>query len=768
MMKTTLHRSRAVRVRRPARRCSAALLVLLLLPSVPTLAQDTTALTLDALFSRFEFRGQPFGPARWLRDDGYTTLERAPEVPGGRDLVRYDVETGEREVLVPAAALIPEGRERPLGIADYEWSPDHARLLIFTNTRRVWRFNTRGDYWVLDRESGQLRQLGRDRPEASLMYAKFSPDGSKLGYVSENDLYVEDVATGEVTRLTVDGSRTILNGRFDWVYEEEFMLGSRRGADGWRWSPGGRRIAYWQLDASGVGEFLLINNTDSLYSFTIPVQYPKAGTTNSAARVGIVSVDGGETTWLEIDADPRNTYIARLEWAGNRNSVTIQHMNRLQNTNQVMLGDARTGAVRTIHTERDEAWLDPVDDWRWYDGGERFLWMSERDGWRRVYLMERDGGQPTAITPPNLDVIAIEAVDDDDGWLYYAASPENATRRYLYRVRLDGSLRAERLTPDDTPGWHTYQISPGAEWAIHRYSTFDTPTVIDLIELPQHTVERTLVDNADLRERVAGVLQETAFFQVETDDGVTLDGWMIEPDEFDPSRQYPVFFYVYGHPWGQTVLDRWGGTQMLWHHYLAQQGYLVMSLDNRGTPAPRGRAWRKAAYKRVGIVSARDQAAGVRAIAERFPFVDTARIGIWGWSGGGSLTLDCLFRYPEVYHTGIAVASVPDYRFYDTIYQERYLGLPDQDAEAYRENSPITYADRLEGNLLLVHGTGDDNVHYQGVETLINELVAHNKAFSMMAYPNRSHGIYEGRGTTRHLYGLMTRYLLEHLPPGAR
>jgi dipeptidyl-peptidase-4 len=736
-------------------------------PALP--AQQVDSLDLDRIFSRFEFFGERFGPARWLEDGTYTTLERSEEVQEAREIVRYDPATDEREIMVAASLLVPEGQERALSISNYRWSEDGTKLLIFTNTTRVWRFNTMGDYWVLDLASGNLRQIGMDRPESSLMYAKFSPDGSRVGYVSENNLYVEDLESGDVVQLTDDGSVTILNGRFDWVYEEEFFLGSRFGADGWRWSPDGRKIAYWQLDAEGIGVFLMINNTDSLYSYTIPVQYPKAGTTNSAARLGIVPADGGETTWLQIEADPRDTYIARMMWADNSDEVMIQHLNRLQNTNRVMLGSARDGSVRTILTETDEAWTDAIDDVYWLDGGERFTWMSERDGWRRMYVVSQDGADIRPVTPPRADVMSVQLLDDEGGWLYYIASPGEPTRRFLYRVSLDGSMRAERVSPEDMPGWHGYQIAPNGQWAFHTYSTFETPAVISLVTLPDHGVQKTLVDNAELRAKVEAVKHvPTEFFRVDVGDGLILDGWVMKPNDFDPSKRYPVLFYVYGEPWGTTVADRWGGTQLMWHQYLTQLGYLVMSIDNRGTPVPRGREWRKIVYRQIGVISSEDQANAVKAVADSFPYVDANRIGIWGWSGGGSSTLQAMFRYPDIYSTGIAVASVPDQRYYDTIYQERYMGLPSDNAADYEKASPITYADGLEGNLLIVHGTGDDNVHFQGAEALINKLIESNKHFTMMAYPNRSHGIYEGRGTRRHLYGLMTRYLQENLPAGGK
>jgi dipeptidyl-peptidase 4 len=731
-------------------------------------AQQGDSLSLDRIYASPEFYARGAGQVRWLRDGGYTVLQRSETVEGGQDIVRVDPRTGDRTVLVSARQLVPSGAEAPLAVEDYRWSDDGTKLGVFTNGRRVWRSNTRGDFWVLDRASGRLRQVGADRPASSLMYAKFSPDGTRVGFVSENDLYVQDLASGAVTRLTADGSRTILNGRFDWVYEEELFFFAPDGADGWRWSPDGTRIAYWQLDASGVRDFLLINNTDSLYSFTIPIQFPKAGTTNSAARIGVVPAAGGRTVWLQVPGDPRENYLARLAWAANSDEVVVQHLNRLQNTLTVMLGDARTGAVRTILADRDSAWLDAVDDLLWLEGGKAFTWLSDRDGWQRLYVVNRDGSGARAVTPPETDVIGVRLIDEQGGWVYYYAAPNDPTRRYLFRARLSGDVRVERLTPD-TPGWHGYQISPDARFAVHTYSNRTTPTVTTIVELPSHTAIRTLQDNAALRETAAHVMPGTsAFFRVRTVDGIVMDGWVQTPGDFDPSKRYPVLFHVYGEPAGQTVTDQWGGVQQIWHQYLADKGYLVMSLDNRGTPAPRGRAWRKSVYQKMGRVNSRDQAMGVLAVIDSFPYVDRTRVGIWGWSGGGSSTLNALFRYPDIYHTGMAVAPVPDLRYYDTIYQERYTGHPATSPEAYEQGSPITFAHQLKGNLLLVHGTGDDNVHYQGTEALINKLIEHGKQFSMMAYPNRSHGIFEGPGTTRHVFGLLTKYLEEHLPAGGR
>ncbi len=723
--------------------------------------RDASLLTLDRIFNSREFLPDFFGPARWLSDgSGYTTLESSPDGLG-REMVRYDPATGEREVIVPISYLTPTGESSPLSIADYSWSPDGTRLLIFTNTQRVWRRNTRGDYWLLELDPWKLHKLGGDMDPAHLMFAKFSPDGDRVAYVYKNDVYVEELSDGQITRLTEDGSETLINGTSDWVNEEEFDL-----RDGFRWSPDGERIAYWQFDIEGVSEFQLLNNTDSLYPKITSFPYPKAGEQNSGVRIGIVAAAGAETRWLEFEGDPRNHYIPRMEWAAGSDEVVVQRMNRLQNTNQVVLGDAETGDIRTVLTEADKAWVDVVDDLHWLDGGRYFTWISERDGWRHVYLVSRTGGEAKLITPGEFDVISVQRVDESGGWLYYIASPENPTQRFLYRMRLDGSGKPERLTPKDEGGTNRYQVAPDARWALHTRSSFGEPATVQLVSLPEHEGVRTLVDNAGLRAQVDSLARGPSdFFRVEISEGVALDGWQMKPPDFDPTNQYPVLFYVYGEPWGQTAADSWDGARYLWHLYLTQQGYVVMTVDNRGTPAPRGREWRKIIYRRIGVLAASDQARAVREITE-WPYVDPGRIGIWGWSGGGSMTLNAMFRYPDLYHAGLAVAPVPDIRLYDTIYQERYMGLPHDNAWDYEQSSPITFASRLEGSLLLVHGTGDDNVHYQGTEELINVLIESNKQFTMMAYPNRSHGIFEGRGTTLHLFTLLTEFLKESLPPG--
>ncbi len=759
-------------------------LFLMMPPAIVPAAEEETAdpgiLTLERIFTDEEFEAEKFGPARWLEDgSGYTTLEESEnqadvddDPEGGeddedrkaKDIVRYDPQTGGRRILVASKRLIPEGESEPLEIKNYSWSDDGKKLLVFTNSKRVWRTNTRGDYWVLDLQTWDLRKLAPDAEASTLMFAKFSPDGKRVAYVREMNIYVQNLKTARIRQLTKDGGGNIINGTSDWVYEEEFHL-----RDGFRWSPDGKYIAYWQFDTEGVREFHLINYTDSLYPEITSFQYPKVGETNPACRVGVISSTGGKTRWFEPEADSRNHYIPKMQWMEDSKTIVFQRLNRLQNTNEVTLGDARRGRMIEMMVERDDAWLDVGDDLKWLEDGRSFTWLSERDGWRHLYLISDLGKKTTCLTPGEFDVISVQSVDEDRGWVYYIASPDNPTQRYLYRSPLDGSGKVERITPADQTGTHSYQISHDSKWAFHTHSSFSVPPTKDLIRLPGHQSVRTLVENSDLREKLDEIERGAdEFFRVDIGDGVLLDGWCIKPPDFDPEKKYPLFFYVYGEPAGQTVLDKWAGQRYLWYQMLAQQGYIVMSVDNRGTPAPRGRQWRKCVYRQIGILASADQAAATRAIIKARPYVDADRIGIWGWSGGGSMSLNAIFRYPELYHTAMAIAFISNQRFYDTIYQERYMGLPDDNEEGFKNGSPITFAHQLKGNLLIIHGTGDDNCHYQSCAALINELVKHNKYFSMMAYPNRTHSIKEGEGTRRHLYELLTRYLKEHLPPGPK
>jgi dipeptidyl-peptidase-4 len=723
---------------------------------------------LDAMFNRGEYRARSVQFAWQNEGEIYTILEPSAKSKG-TDIVGYDTATGKRTVLVTAAQLTPLEKSSavagPLPVDGYSWSADRRKLLIFTNSQRVWRENTRGDYWVFDESAGKLAKLGGDAPESSLMFATFSPDSTRVAYVRANNLYVEDLATAKITELTEDGSADIINGTSDWVSEEE--LGLR---NCFRWSPDGQSIAFWQFDQSGVGEYTLINDTAAEYPRTTPYKYPQPGTTNSSVRAGVVSAAGGPAHWIKLDGDPRQHYIAQMEWAGNSKQVMLEYLDRLQQDDKLMLADADNGEARLFFEDTDKAWVDqePLQWIRAAAGKEPdLLWISERDGWRHAYRIDRSTGEARLLTSFKADVMSVEGMDADGGWVYFLASPDDPVRRYLYRSRLDGQGVPERVTPPDAAGSNTYDIAPNGHWASHTLSSFISPPRIEIVSLPGHKASRTLEDNHQLEKKAAAILSgPPEFFKVKVANGATLDGWMMKPPDFDPSKKYPVLTYVYGEPGGVTVRDAWGNLRNLFHGLIAQQGYLVISFDNQGTPAPKGRDWRKSIYGAVGVLSAAQQGQAIQELARERGYIDTTRMAIWGWSGGGSNTLNVMFRDAGVYSTGIAVAPVADESHYDTIYQERYMGLPEKNKQGYHDGSPINFAQNLEGHLLVVHGSGDDNVHYQGTELLINKLVALGKPFDFMDYPNRTHAISEGEGTAFHLFSLITRYLEEHVPPG--
>src|SRR5215469_484460 len=759
-----------------------AILLMICLTVAPAFlgAQQKPAPKSDFLRRAFltdEFATHYPGPSRWLNGgEAYTTVEPSSAVKNAADLVRYGTDSGKREVLVAASDLTPPGAKSPIMIEGYDWSKDNQRLLIYTNSQRVWRQSTRGDYWVYDLAAKTLHKLGGDATASTLMFAKFSPDASKVAYVRSNDLCVEDIASGAIMQLTRDGSDTIVNGTSDWVYEEELDI-----RDGFRWSPDGTKIAYWQFDTSTVRNFALIYDVGGPYDVVTQIPYPQfgvyplvkqvripqPGTRNSTVRIGVVPAAGGETRWLQVTGDPEKSYIARMEWAGDSNSIVVQHLNRRQDTNEVVLADAITGATKVVHTDHDKAWVDVVDEVRWLHSGKDFLWLSEQDGWRHVYLNSRDGSQVKLVTRGPYDVTEVVRTDPAEQWLYFMASPDDPIRRYLYRTKLDGSGSPERLTPANQPGVHAYEVSPNSQWAIASWFTIDSPPTFTIEHLPDMRAGRTLEDNSALRAKLKDLFaRPTEFLKVDIGEGVVLDAWMIKPKEFDPAKKYPVLVYIYGEPAGQTVVDAWDGEGGLFHRHVAQEGYIIVSVDNRGTPAPRGREWRKIIYGSVGVLSSKEQAAALRKLEQTYSFLDRERVAIWGWSGGGTNTLNLMFRSPDLYKVGMSVAPVPDQRLYDTIYQERYMGLPQENTSGYRSGSAINFADGLQGHLLIVHGSGDDNVHFQGTELLVNRLVELGKPFDFMDYPGRTHSLSEGGGSHYHLFSLLARYLEEHFPPG--
>lgn len=736
---------------------------------IKTSRKKTTSKFLSLCILLILFALQVFaqGGMKWSGDDNsYFRIEND-------EIVQYSLPENKGKVVISKQQLTPSDSKSPLRISFYSFSADKQKVLLFTNTKRVWRLRTKGDYWVLDLKNNALTRLGKSLPASSLMFAKFSPDGKSVAYVSGNNLYAEDLATNQIKALTTDGTVTLINGTFDWAYEEEFFC-----RDGFRWSPDSKSIAYWQLDASKIKKFYMINNTDSIYSQLIPIEYPKVGETPSACKVGVVSLIDAKTTWMNLPGDPAQHYIVRMEFIPATNKLLIQQLNRKQNDSKLFVAEALTGETKSIYEETDNAWIDIyqsgnsytidfTNNFTWLDSGKSILWTSEKDGWRHFYKVSLDGKAEKLITKGNYDIIDYGFTDAKTGYVYYTASPENATQKYLYRTKLDGSGTAELLTPSALKGNNSYSFSATGKYAIHNFSNHFTKPSREFIEVAKQkpiNEKQSIVAKLDsLQEKPA-----TEFFKIKTKDGVEMDGWMVKPNDFDPSKKYPVVFYVYTEPAGATVSDNYGiGHNSLYAGDMAKDGYIYMSLDNRGTPTPKGREWRKSIYRKIGQVNIQDQATAAEEIL-KWNFVDSSRVAVWGWSGGGSATLNLMFQHPEIYKTGIAIAAVGNQLTYDNIYQERYMGLPQENKEDFVKGSPITYAKNLKGNLLYIHGTGDDNVHYQNAEMLVNELIKYNRQFQFMPYPNRTHSISEGEGTQKHLSTLYTNYLKTHCPPGGR
>jgi dipeptidyl-peptidase-4 len=702
----------------------------------------------------------------WTNDgDSYFKLE-------DNQLVTYTLPNKDVKIVISKGQLTPTGASEPLEIDHFSFSIDQQKILLFTNTKKVWRLNTKGDYWVFNFKTNTLTQLGKTLPPSSLMFAKFSPDGNSIAYVSGNNLYSEDYSSGTIKPLTADGTVSLINGTFDWAYEEEFAC-----RDGFRWSPDNKSIAYWQIDASTIKKFYMINNTDSIYSQLVPLEYPKVGESPSACKVGVVKLSDAKTTWMDIPGDPSQNYLVRMEFIPTTNDLLIQQLNRKQNHSKLYIANALNGKTKLIQEESDGAWvdlfqlgnpyaIDYTNNFSFLEESNSILWASEKDGWRHLYQVSLKGKPEVLITKGDYDVIDLKHINSKEGEVYYLASPDNATQKYLYKTKLNGKGKNELLSPESLKGTHDYSFSSNGTYAQHTFTNHYTPYSSEFITVANYKAisdEESIVLNLETLEKEP----TTEFFTITTADNVEMDGWMVKPTNFDPTKKYPVVFYVYTEPAGTTVTDTYNVSRSLYQGSMADDGYIYMSLDNRGTPAPKGREWRKSIYRKIGVININDQAMAAKEIM-KWDFVDPDRIAVWGWSGGGSATLNLMFRYPEIYKTGISIAAVANQLTYDNIYQERYMGLPQENREDFIEGSPITYAKNLEGNLLYIHGTGDDNVHYQNAELLINELVKYNKQFQVMPYPNRSHGLSEGEGTFPHLLTLYTNFLNLHCPPGGR
>ncbi len=680
-------------------------------------------------------------------------------------IVKIDPKTEAEPVVIKKEFLTPAGASNALKVQSFDYSNDKSKVLLFANTAKVWRYKTRGDYWVMNNATNKLTQLGKSLPSQSLMFAKFSPDSKMVAYVSERNIYSEDIATGKIKKLTLDGTRKMINGTFDWVYEEEFNC-----RDGFRWSPDSKQIAFWKIDATKIRDYYMINNTDSVYSKVITVEYPKVGESPSPAYIHVVSVNSGQIRKMNIDGDAQQHYITRMEWSGD-NEIILQQLDRKQQESKLIYCKVSDGSTNTFWAENDDAWVDLNTDnpvgWNWVNQGKDFLWVSEKDGWRHIYKISRDGKTTSLLTKGNYDIGTMKAIDETNNYIYFTASPNNATQLFLYRVKINNSKDEPELVSNaKLKGTHEYDMSPNGKIAFHSFSNNNTASVGEWITLPEN---KSMVSAKSIEKNIKiDARKNIEYIQVTTEDNVVLDAWINKPKNFDPTKKYPVVFYVYGEPAASTVNDTYGThSNFLYMGDMSGDGYVQVSIDNRGTPSLKGAKWRKSIYRKIGNINIKDLASGAKKILEN-SYMDKSRVAVWGWSGGGSSTLNLMFNYPEIFKTGIAIAAVANQLNYDNIYQERYMGLPQENREDFVKGSPITNAKGLQGKLLYIHGTGDDNVHYDNAEMLLNELIKYNKQFEFMAYPNRTHSISEGVGTSLHLATLYTNFLRKNCEPGGR
>lgn len=582
-----------------------------------------------------------------------------------------------------------------------------------------------------------------------------SPDGRMRIAFGSGDLFVLDLASQERTRLTDRDGKDI----------------SFRNV---RWSPDSQRILFIEADSSDVRQRNMLVPDDPSYPSVRQTRFARVGETLTALRVGVLNVETRDLKWLPIEYPEEGCYLGHVDWANSSEEVLVEKRSRFRDQREFLLVSL-DGNVTTLFEETNESWavgshgINTFVDWIESDGEaeDAFVFISEQDGWRHAYRCSRSGEKLTLLTPGEYELIDSAAVDEAGGWYYFYASPENATQKYLHRVPLDGSGEMERVTPTEQEGTHQYDFSPDRRWAFHTYSTIDNPPITELVELKGHRVVLSLEDNQQLRGKMQSVIaRPTEFIELDIGEGVKLDAWMIKPKDFDATRQYPVFVYVYGEPYAQTVLDRWGAVQIDFHRVIADLGYLVVSIDNRGTPAPKGAAWRRSIFGSLGPLSTKEQAQALKTLARTRPYVDLSRVGIWGWSGGGSNTLNAMCREPELYDVGIAVVPKPQPHLYNAWFQEIYMRTREVNAEGYQRAAPINFAEGLDGKLLIITGSGETNTHIQIIEGLVDRLIELGKQFDYMVYPNRDHGLREGPGSEVHVRMLITRYLLENLPPG--
>jgi dipeptidyl-peptidase-4 len=719
-------------------------------------AQQKKPVTVDDIWSRNVFSQKTVSGVNWLQAFPLTSGKKTAgsfytSLMDGM-VIQYEVATG-----TPVDTLLNEKALQPaIRVEDYTLSPDGSKLLISTAHEPIYRHSFKAFYYVYDLQSQQLRPLSQGSKQAN---ATFSPDGTRVAFTRDNNLLVTHLSDQSEKAITTDGKfNQLIHGSTDWVYEEEFAF-----VKAFEWAPDGKKIAYYTFDESRIPEYNMQlwgeNATSRLYPEDYRFKYPKAGEANSTITLSVYHLENNRTVAVDLGSE-KDIYIPRIQWTQHPNLLSVRKMNRLQNRLDLLHADATTGKTQVILTEESKTYVDLefTDDLTYLKGGKHFIHSSERSGFKHLYLYDMNGKLVRPLTSGNWEVADFLGVDEKSQWVYFTSREVSPLEKHLYRITLDGKKKA-RLT--EQAGTHTINLSPDRKYYLDYYSAADSPLRVSLHQAPSGALVKVLENNEGLRARLAEyAISNKSFFQLTTPAGVALNGWMIKPTDFDPSKKYPVLMFVYGGPGSQTVTNSWDSRDFFWYQTLAQKGYLIVSVDNRGTGA-RGKEFKHATYANLGKLEVQDQIAGAQYLGG-LPYVDAGRIGIWGWSYGGYMTSLCMTLGAETFKTGIAVAPVTSWRFYDTIYTERFLKTPKENPAGYDDNSPLTHVDKLKGNYFLIHGTGDDNVHFQNAVVMENALIKAGKQFRSFYYPNRSHSINGGK-TRLHLYTMMTDYLEKNL-----
>jgi len=709
----------------------------------PIIPQQKQPLTLNDIFASNVLRTTPIRNIQWRPDSKAFTFTKRNSDKNFLDIYKHNIKTGHESMLISGSELVYKSER--IKMSSYSWTADGIFLLIEGPVKSIWRHSTQAPFYLLNVNTKQISALANNNPH--LRNVKLSPDGKYVGFVRDHNIFVVDLSTGKEKAITNNGTDNILNGEFDWVYEEEFGL-----ADAWRWSPDSKKIAYWQFDQTRVKEFNLI---DEMYPYNkvFDLKYPKVGEQNAIVKIGVAEIETGNTTWMDIGKN-EDIYIPRIFWTNSSSTLSLLRLNRHQNYLEIIMANSSSGKSKVIITDKDSAWIDIID-LIFLKSKDQIILTSEKSGYRHAYLYDYSGKLIKQLTSGEWEISELACVVEEKNVLFFYGKKDSPIEENIYYVNLNGK-DLKRISKNN--GWHSAIFSPDKKFYVDYYSNAVTPTTT-ILNNSDGTEVRVLNSGKILALDNHNMVYPS-FVKYRTTDGTELNGYFIKPYNFNPKKKYPVLVYGYGGPGSQMVVDRWGGERTFWHQYMTEQGYIIFCTDNRGTGG-RGKAFKNLSYLDLSKWSVRDQTEGAKYLAT-LPYVDKNRIGFWGWSGGGYLTIAMLTREADYFKTGVAVAPVSDFKLYDAIWTERYMGLTNENIDGYKNANLNNTANGLKGKLLIIHGSGDDNVHYQNTLQFINKCIEINKQVDMFIYPNRAHSI-SGGNTRLHLFTKITDYFLRNL-----